>query len=213
MNGNDNDHSQPANDEATAGGAGGSCLILTPRTDWRWVLAAGVLLVVGGTVGVLYGALATIATLLAFGAGLVAAAILHAISAVRGDDARRGARLEHALLALMYLALGVFTLVQPHVAAFGWTIALLVFLGTIALMRLSFAWRRREDRAEMASQLIGALSALFLAGVIVATWPVSALWAIGVLISVELLVNGWMLIHAALAIRHAMQERRPEEAR
>ena len=186
------------------------CLIITPHSDWRWTLATGVALIVGGTVGVLYGTLATIATLLAFGVGLVAASVMHAISAVRGDDARRGARLEHALLALMYFALGVFTLIHPHAASFGWTVALMVFLGVIAVMRLSFAWRRREDKAEMASQIIGALSALGLIAVIIWTWPISALWAIGVLVSVEMMINGWMLVFASVALRRAMNETKEE---
>ena len=87
----------------------------------------------------------------------------------------------------------------------------MVFLGAIAIMRLSFAWRRREDKAEMASQLIGALSALALIAVIIWTWPISALWAIGVLVSVEMLMNGWMLVFASIALRRAMNETTKEE--
>lgn len=175
--------------------------------DWRWTLAAGLLMVAGGTAGVLYGSMATIVSVVFFGAGLVAAGVLHIVSMFRKEDARRGAWLENLLMALMYFSMGGFILLDPVGATAGLTIMLCVFFLVIALTRFSLAWKRREQQGEMVSQFIGGAMALVLMGVVIAYWPLSTLWAIGVMVSVELLMNGWMLVFASLSLRKAMNER------
>jgi len=174
--------------------------------DWRWTLAAGLLMVAGGTAGVLYGSLATIVSVVFFGAGLVSAGILHIVSIFRREDARKGAWLENLLMAVMYGSMGGFILLDPVGATAGLTLMLCVFFTVIALMRFSLAWKRRDHQSEMISQVLGGLMALLLMGVVIAYWPLSTLWAIGVMVSVELLMNGWMLVFAALSLRKSMNE-------
>jgi len=179
--------------------------------DWRWTLAAGVLMVIGGTVGVLYGSLATIASVIFFGAGLVSAGMLHIVSMFRKEDARKGAWVENLLMAAMYGAMGAWILLDPMGATAGLTLMLCVFFAVIALMRFSLAWKRRAQRGEMLSQMLGGIMALGLMGVVIASWPLSTLWAIGVMVSVELLMNGWILVFAALSLRKSMQRRDAEK--
>lgn len=175
-------------------------------TDWRWTLAAGVLMVVGGTAGVFYGAMATIVSVVFFGSSLVAAGVLHIVSMFRKEDARQGAWLENLLMALMYFSMGGFILLDPLGATAGLTLMLCVFFLVIALMRFSLAWKRRKQQGEMISQFIGGTMALLLMGIVIAYWPLSTLWAIGVMVSVELLMNGWMLVFASLSLRKAMND-------
>lgn len=175
--------------------------------DWRWTLAAGLLMVAGGTAGVLYGSLATIVSVVFFGAGLISAGILHIVSIFRREDARKGAWVENLLMAAMYGSMGGFILLDPVGATAGLTLMLCVFFAVIALMRFSLAWKRRDHQGEMFSQVLGGAMALFLMALVIAYWPLSTLWAIGVMVSVELLMNGWMLVFAALSLRKSMNER------
>ncbi len=185
---------------------------LPPTADWRLALAFGVVMVLAGGIGAIYGSVATIASVLAFGAMLITAGLMHIVRIFRRDDERRGAWLEHLLMAAMYLAMGVYIVLAPQVATIGLTIALMAFFLAIAFLRFTMAWKRRGQKAEAVSQAIGGLSALALTGVIILGWPLSALWAIGVLVSVEMLMNGWMMIFAALRLKRRMKDEERNDA-
>ncbi len=179
---------------------------LPPGADWRLALAFGIVMAISGGIGAIYGTVATIASVLAFGTMLIAAGLMHIVRIFRRDDERRGAWLEHLLMAAMYLAMGVYIVLAPQVATIGLTIALMAFFLAIAFLRFTMAWKRRDQKPEAISQAIGGVSALALTGVIILGWPLSALWAIGVLVSVEMLMNGWMMIFAALRLRRRMKD-------
>jgi len=174
--------------------------------DWRRTLAAGILMVAGGSAGVLYGSMVTIASVVFFGSGLLVAGVLHVIAIFHKEDARKTAWVENLLMALMYGSMGGFILLDPVGATAGLTLMLCVFFFVIALMRFSLAWKRRDKRGEMISQFIGGAMALTLLGVVIVNWPLSTLWVIGVMVSVELLMNGWMLVFASLSLRRAIND-------
>ncbi len=188
------------NERETSGSAGSGAGGAAGR-GWGWSLFFGILLVVLGTVGLYLSVWVTLASVMVFGGLLVAAAVLHAAEVFRGADHRRGGRLEHGLMAAMYLAMGFYVVVDPLAASVGLTLVLGAVFAAIGLTRLVYAWQRRGDRAGAAGHLLTGLAALAIAAIILFQWPISGLWAIGLLTSVELVQNGFLLVFAALGAR------------
>ncbi len=172
------------------------------KAGWGWMLAFGVLMAVAGTVGILYGAITTIASVIAFGSVLVAAGLMHVVS-IFMKDTRSKAKLENFLMGGMYLSVGIFILYDPTAATLGLTLLMGGVFFAIAALRFMLAWQRRDEKAEAIGQVLGGIAALALTVIISVYWPISALWAIGVMVSIELMMNGWILTFAALRLRKA----------
>jgi len=177
------------------------------KAGWGWMLAFGLLMAVAGMMGIVYGAVTTIASVIAFGSVLVAAGLMHIISIFLQKDHRSKAKLENFLMGGMYLSVGIFILFDPTAATLGLTLLMGGVFFAIAGMRFMLAWQRREEKQEVIGQILGGIAALALTIIISVYWPVSALWAIGVMVSVELMMNGWILTFAALRLRQDDSEK------
>ncbi len=175
------------------------------RRGWGWTLAFGIILVLLGSIGLITAATVTLASVLLFGSLLAAAAVLHLIEAFRKPDHRRGSRLENGLLALLYLAMAATIYIDPLSASLGLTLVLAGLFAAIGIMRLAYAWQRREQRTEALLHLLGGVANLAITALIIIYWPFSGFWVIGTLISIELLMNGWLLVFAALVLRRLIR--------
>ena len=171
------------------------------KSGWGWMLAFGILMAVAGSMGIIYGVITTIASVIVFGSVLIAAGIMHMVSLLMGKDKRTKAKIENFLMGGMYLSVGVFILVDPTAATYGLTLLMGGVFFAVAVLRLMLAWQRREEKAEMVGQILGGITAFLLSIIIIVYWPISALWAIGVMVSVEMMMNGWILTFAALRLR------------
>jgi len=168
---------------------------------WKWTLAFGILLVIGGTVGMSAAVWTTLASVIMFGALLATGAILHAIEAFRGNDHRQYSRLENGMLALLYLVMAVVTFIDPVSATIALTVILTGFFVFTGVMRLFYAFKRKCNKEKVWLHVISGMMNLALAGVVIWQWPVSSLLLIGLLVSIELLFAGWILTLAALGLR------------
>ncbi len=173
--------------------------------NWIWTLIFGIALVILGVIGLYLSVWVTLASVMVFGAMLIAAAVMHGIESFRKPDHRKGSRLENILMAAMYLAMGGYVLIDPLAASIGLTLVLGAVFAAIGVTRLVYAWQRRDRKTEALLHVLTGGVALIMAAIILMEWPVSGLWVIGLLTSVELIQNGWLLVFAALALRRIQQ--------
>ena len=95
--------------------------------------------------------------------------------------------------ALLFIALGVFAIVEPALAG----LVVARFVGWLLIV-LYFELRGTEGAGWM---LVNGLITLLLGGLIWFHWPSSSTWAIGTLVGVTLLVTGWTRLMLGLGAR------------
>ena len=199
-------HSPSPTDSATALGglpAGGPP---RPALDelplkWGWLLALGVALVVAGALGTSLAIWLTLASVLLFGALLLASGILQGWHALTAKETRWSGRALHLVVALLYVALGALLLWDPVGGSLSLTIVLAAFLIALGILRIGYAWRARRHRWRWVATVLGGVLNLVLAGIILVGLPGTALWVIGLFVAIEMIVNGALLIGIALTVR------------
>jgi uncharacterized membrane protein HdeD (DUF308 family) len=176
---------------------------------WGWLLALGILMLAGGTIGMVAAFAFTLAGVILFGALLLVGGIFQLVHGIMAKEKEWVGTLAYFALALLYILMGGFIIWDPVAASLGLTLALAALFAAMGVFRLVEAWRRRKRGWRwLWPGLAGAIEIAF-SLVIVLHWPVSGLWVIGLLIAIELLLNGWLLIFAALAARRFAKEVKP----
>ena len=170
--------------------------------SWEWTLAFGLFMTLAGIIGISFAVWTTLASVVFFGALLMAGGIIYAIEAFRGEDHRKGSRLEQSLLATLYLVMAIAIFIDPVSASAAMTLILTGFFIFTGVMRLFYAVQRKDKKhgAVWAHVLAGLLN-IALAAVIIWQWPISSLVFIGIFVSLELMFGGWILVFAALGLR------------
>ena len=118
--------------------------------------------------------------------------------------AQRVNRWWNLLAAVLYLAVGVFTVLMPVLSMEWWTLFIGACLLTAGIMRMGVAigmWRAPG----CFWRCLNALVSLVLGVMIIWGWPESSVWLIGTLIAVEMIFSGWTLMFLALAPREALE--------
>ncbi|MGW6907133.1 HdeD family acid-resistance protein [Streptomyces sp. NPDC054940] len=159
------------------------------QRGFSWLAALGVLLVVGGVIGLLYTAFATLTSMLLFGWLLLIGGVvglLHAVQARGTNFFWLG-----VVVAALNIAAGVVVIRRPEAAAEALAMfAALLFLtgglfrlvGSLVVRGPQFGW----------TLLQGAFD-LFLGILVLSSWP-SSRYVIGTLFSLALLFDGLGLI-------------------
>ncbi|MER5943345.1 DUF308 domain-containing protein [Streptomyces sp. NPDC001928] len=161
----------------------------TLRRGFGWLAALGVLLVLGGLVGLIYTAFATLTSMLLFGwllliGGFVG--LLHAVQARGTNFFWLG-----VVVAALNIAAGVVVIRRPEAAAEALAMfAALLFL-TGGLFRLVGSLVVRGP--QMGWTLLQGVFDLFLGILVLSTWP-SSRYVIGTLFSLALLFDGLGLL-------------------
>jgi uncharacterized membrane protein HdeD (DUF308 family) len=168
---------------------------------WGWLLALGVLFILGGTFGIMSAFLLTIVSVILFGALALAAGIAQLWHGIVGDAAGWSGRAAHLLVAVAYLLVGGLLLWDPVSGSVSLTLVLAAFLVAIGLTRLYYAWQCRSRGWRWRLVGLGGLIDLVLAGLILYGWPGTGLWVIGLFVAIEMIVSGWILVAVAFAAR------------
>jgi uncharacterized membrane protein HdeD (DUF308 family) len=112
------------------------------------------------------------------------------------------------LVALIYLAVGIYFLTHPLLAVAVVTLALATFFLVEGLVDVFSYFATRETRASFWI-LVNGIVSIILAVMIWRHWPTGSLWVLGVLVGVGLLMTGLSRLMIALAIRaYAKQSER-----
>jgi uncharacterized membrane protein HdeD (DUF308 family) len=168
------------------------------RRNWGWLLAAGIALIILGILGLGAVALLSVASAIWFGAMIFVGGIIMLVDAARLGGWK--SRLMHILIGLLYLALGIFTFLNPVAATLSLTLVTGVMLVAVGILRIFVAFQTRPMKVWIWILISGLLS-LALGVLILAQWPSSGLWVLGTFLAFEMIVQGWTSIALARAIR------------
>ena len=108
------------------------------------------------------------------------------------------------LVALIFLAAGIYFLMHPFLAVTVVTLALAVFFLVEGLVDIFSYFATRKAGASYWMLLNGIVS-IILAVMIWRHWPTGSLWVLGVLVGIGLLMTGTSRLMMALAIRTYMK--------
>ena len=106
------------------------------------------------------------------------------------------------LAALLYLVVGVFTVLMPLLSLEWWTLLIGCAILSAGIIRAGVAISMWSDPGRF-WRCFNAIISLVLGVMIIWSWPESSAWLIGTLIAVEMIFSGWTLMFLALAPRDA----------
>lgn len=173
---------------------------------WGWLFALGVAMIAFGVAGLFFTFALTLASVIVFGALVLAAGILQLWHGFVAREESWGGRGLHLLVAAAYLLFGGILLWDPLSGSLSLTLFLAAFLLVIGGFRIYYAWQwqRRGWRWKLAA-LAGTADVL-LAVLIIAGWPATGLWVIGLFLAIEILFNGALLTSLALTVRRMQRD-------
>jgi len=174
------------------------------RASWCWFLLLGILLVICGTVAIIFPAITSFAAITVLGAILLVGGIATIISAFWAG--KWSGMLVQLLVGMLYVAGGFVVTNHPVISILIMTVYTAVAFMVLGAFRAISAMLVRFPMWGWAL-LNGAIT--FLAGLIIfRNLPLDALWVIGLLVGVEMLLNGWTWIVISTTLRRFSEESR-----
>ncbi len=177
--------------------------------NWGWLLAFGLFSIVLGTIGLGMTFVLTELAIVFFAALLIVGGVFQLLDALKCNGWKSTAW--HVLIALLYVAAGVYMTLHPTLAAVSLTLLLGAMFIAVGLLRAIMAFQIKPA-AGWYWPLISGIVSLILGGLILAEWPQSGLFIIGLFIAIELIFNGWSYLFIALAARAAGKQRRATDS-
>jgi len=167
--------------------------------QWGWFTAAGLCLVVFGALALLLAGLATLATVITFGALLFVAGVtqvVHAVATFKNKTA-----VCEAVIGALYLFAGSTLMMHPIFGALTITMVAGAVFVVAGIVKIVLANRYHEFGFTRYMTANGIVSIL-LGGVLLFSLPGSALWALGTFVGVNLVFDGCSWMALGLALHH-----------
>ena len=163
------------------------------RAKAGWIIALGLVFLIGGIVALGSVVTATAASVLIVGIMMIIAGIAEVISAFQVRT--WGKFTVWLLLGALYIVAGLVTFSNPLLAAALLTLLLGASLVASGVMRLILAFSMK-DGAHWGWVLLSGLITLLLGFVILSRWPVSSLYVLGVFLGIDLVLAGasWIAV-------------------
>ena len=165
---------------------------------WGAMMALGVVLLVLGTLAILYSVIASLIVALAVSIFLVADGVVLAGTALWADSCWRS-RLLHLLLGILYVACGVLMLKNPFAAVAGFTLVLAALYMAGGAMRVAFAITHRVHGSGWV--LLNGVITLLLGILVWSQWPFDSLWVIGLFVGIDMIFQGWAWVMLGATLR------------
>lgn len=165
--------------------------------DWGWVLAAGIISVVGGTAALLAPVLAT-----GIVGTLIAATLLVVGCFNLGGTffAQKGMRLEAFLTGVVQVLLAAVMAFYPFASLMSLTILIAGFMLAEGIVRIVLAYQAREMPG-WGWVMAGGIAAVAASVIVIGSLPLATFWVIGILVGVNLISGGAARIAIAMAAR------------
>jgi uncharacterized membrane protein HdeD (DUF308 family) len=173
------------------------------RAEWWWFLVLGILLVLSGTVALVYPCMASVAVIVVLGVSLLVSGVATIVMAFWAG--KWSALLLQLLVGVFYTVVGFIMLDAPIASTVSLTLVLGAMFVIVGIMRSVAALALRFPQWGWAL-LSGALTTL-VGLVIYKNLHETAFWAIGTLVGIQLLFDGWYWIMLGAAIRRLPTER------
>ncbi|HET8612364.1 MAG TPA: DUF308 domain-containing protein [Sphingomonas sp.] len=168
------------------------------RNAWGWVLAAGIVLLIGGVCAILAPGFTTVALSVLIGWILLFCGIAGIVMGIRAHSVHR--RWMDLLYGVVSLLFGLFILFFPLAGAAGLSLAFVFWLALRAGIELGGAIRAGRGRMRGSLILLGVVDAL-LAILLLFWFPFGTIAVIGLFVGISLLLGGIMTIVAAFGLR------------
>ena len=160
------------------------------RDEWWWFLVLGIVLVVSGTVALVYPFVASVAAVMVLGVAMLLSGLATIVTSFWAG--KWGALLLQLLIGVFYAVVGFIIMDTPVASTVNLTLVIAAMFVIVGIMRSVAALAIRFPQWGW-SLLSGALTTL-VGIVIYKNLPETALWAIGTLIGVQLIFDGWFWI-------------------
>ena len=159
------------------------------RRPWGWLLALGVVQVIGGIVAIAVPHVGALVAVALFAALLILSAIFHVIHAFKVR--KWSGFVLHLLGGLLYGGAGVLIVIYPveGVAALMLVFGILFIADGAIKIILAAGLRPRDGWVWF---LAGGIAGIILGALLLVTWPVAAMWIVGLLFGINLVVSGLM---------------------
>lgn len=167
------------------------------RRHWFWLLLLGILLVLSGTVCIVFPILASFAVTTVLGICLMVAGVATVVGSFWVG--KWSGFMVSLLIGILYVVAGFMITQRPELTAVMLTMFLAAFFIVAGIFRSVSALTVKHPL--WGWSLLNGLVTLLLGIIIFRHFPTSGLWVIGLLIGVEMLLHGWCDIMLALAIR------------
>lgn len=183
--------------DRTAGETGGR----DDRLDWRWVMALGVLLILGGIFALANPFAASLAVEITAAVFFVAGGVMQLWMAFTGKD-HAGSRVASGMLGGLLVVFGLLLLASPIAGLISLTLLVASFFLAMGVVRTWIGLRR--TRAEgRAWTVASGLVSIALAVLIFFALPEGAAGLLGIFLGVDLVMGGAASIAGALQMRRA----------
>jgi uncharacterized membrane protein HdeD (DUF308 family) len=157
------------------------------RAKSGWIIALGVIYIIGGIIALGSVVLATVATVFVVGIMMLIAGVAEVINAFQIKT--WGKFILWLLLGALYIVAGFLTFENPLLAAAFLTLFLGISLIVSGIMRVVLAFSMQQTMPWIWVLLSGIITIL-LGLVIVAHWPVSSLYILGLFLGIDLVIAG-----------------------
>uniref|UniRef100_A0A7C3Z054 HdeD family acid-resistance protein n=1 Tax=Desulfobacca acetoxidans TaxID=60893 RepID=A0A7C3Z054_9BACT len=162
-----------------------------------WFLALGIVLIIAGSLAIIYDVAATILSVLFFGWILVAVGAIEAVQSFW--QPRWGGFFLHLFLGILAVVVGFHLVSSPAAGALILTFIMGMYFIVIGIFRFIAALSMRFPNWGWVA-LSGVIS--FILGLLIKQeWPYSGLWIIGLFIGIDLIFSGWSYVMLALAAK------------
>jgi uncharacterized membrane protein HdeD (DUF308 family) len=170
------------------------------RAKWGWVVGIGIALIVFGLIALGSVVAATVASVWVVGIMMLISGAAEVANAFAVKT--WGKFFLWALLGLLYGLAGVFTIMNPVLAAGVLTLLLGAGLAASGIVRVILAFQMREG-TPWGWVVLSGLITLLLGLMILAKWPVSSLWVLGTFLGIDLVFAGVSWVVVGLALKRA----------
>ena len=164
----------------------------------KYLLFAGVVMMVFGVVAVLMPALAGTAIVWVIGGILLVTGIVQFVQGLRVESWIH--KLLPIVLGMITTICGIAVLAHPFLGMSILALVLAVFFFVEGVWKIIASFSYRAARGWLAMFASGAL-AVVLGILIWYQWPLSGLWAVGILVGVDLLMTGASMVVLAVTMR------------
>ncbi len=169
------------------------------RAKWGWILALGIVYVVGGCVALGSVVMATVASVLIVGVMMIVAGVAEIFNAFQFRG--WGRFLVWVLLGALYIVAGFITFENPLFATAVLTLLLGASLVASGIVRIILAFGMKREQPWIWLLLSGIVT-LLLGLLILAHWPISSAYVLGIFLGLDLIMAGSGWIGLGLALQH-----------
>jgi len=168
------------------------------RSKWGWIVALGVIYVIGGFIALGSVVLATVVSAIVVGVMMFLCGIVEVVSAFQMKT--WGKFFIWILLGVLYAIAGLFIIEDPLFAAGVLTLIIGAALLASGIVRIFLAFQMQKGAPWGMVAVSGVITAL-LGAIILWHWPVSGFFVLGTLLGVDLIFAGVSWISIGMALR------------